>query len=299
MRKTKRLWVALSIALTVFVATPAMAGLQDRGSKIDLMPDPDNYIRLPEVGPASSVTKTPVAPAGETRLYNDGGGLVYQGGTTEAPTIAEEIVLIDHFQDLTFFSGDTSGNSVFLMEWGKRYIVDPHAIATSGLTIPLSGTSAIYPAGVFSEVTGILPWVGPGDHLKTVSVEMAQLGVTGWIGWGNGGVTPVTVWAPVNSAATTYEGNDSAATGFGGSGASPTFISGATHQTLLVTYTLNGLTSTYQVGDVPGVISGATAIVSGASDYELDRLGEWKRWRAYHGSGISIVPVEKNVHNTN
>ena len=64
-------YIMMVILPLLVVALISHAGLQDRSSKIELKPDPHNYIRLPDViTPSDALTGTP--DSGWMWLFNDG-----------------------------------------------------------------------------------------------------------------------------------------------------------------------------------------------------------------------------------
>lgn len=300
--------VSILLMVGCFIGSSVLAGIQDRFSDIDLKPTPDNYIRLPDVQRPSKMfapevrtdpfvnslvagttmpgqtgrTLTSEVPSGEAWLANNGGNLMYKG-EVQLP-LAGRTVLIDSVKDLTFlksgisavptsqYSSD-SGNSVFWLEWGNHYIVDPYQIAYSGGTKnPVQGTTYI----PLTEVSGIFRSVLKDDDRKTITVEIAQTGVTGYAELT--GITPVSLWAPLNSGATSYDGN-------GGNMMSGITIangdSGVTHQTMLLT-TGNGVMQ----------ITGA---LNGGVNRELKKMGDRIIFIANYNAGISVVPISKYI----
>lgn len=295
--------VALFTAIFIvgaFIGSSVIAGVQDRSSDIDLMPAHDNYIRLPDVEepsefipetirtPARGTTYFPTGDLGqlgrtqtreppddETWLANDEGNLMYKGEVQYA--VAGRTVLINSVRDLTFLEGDTTGASVFWMDWGNHYIVDFYAIGRSGGTDePISGTTWVRISGV----SGIFRSVLEKDDQKTVTVEIAQTGETGYVLLQSGN-SIFQAWAPLNSGCTTYVGPG------GDSGATVVREgdSGVTHQTLMVTEDTNGVVPTNTV----------TNVTDGGFDSEVQKLGDWKIWKAQYLAGVSVVPTRKHI----
>ena len=165
-------------------------------------------------------------------------------------------------------SGD-SGASFFWADWGRHYIIDPYSIARSGGTInPIAGTTNINISGISAYLRSVLA----KDDQKTVTFEIAQVGVTGWAHL-RSGTTPVSIWAPLNSGATSYDGN-------GGNMISGITIaegdSGVTHQTFLAGKVLYG------------------NLTGGADFNNVRKLGDIVTYKAQFNSGISVVPVRKH-----
>lgn len=305
------------LIIAAFIGSTVIAGIEDRGSLIDLKPDPDNYIRLPNVGePSDFLRPDPRVEAfvnslvagttnpgqtgrnlyntpadGETWLANDEGNLMYKGEVQLA--VAGRTVVIDSVDDLTFLSSTTSpagpgpnyssdsGASFFWLDWGNHYIVDPYSIAFSGGTNnPIAGTTDVGISGISAIFRSVLE----KDDQKTITIEIAQTGTTGW-GHLRSGTTPITVWAPLNSAVTSYDGNAgnmiSGVTVASGD-------SGVTHQVMQITNTTITAAGTVWTESL-------TTQATGGSDTDLQRLGDKKTWRAHYNSGISVVPVEKTL----
>lgn len=289
------------LIIVAFMGSTVVAGIRDRSSKIDLMPDPQNYIRLPNVDRSSNFLRPEIRTkafvnslvsgttnpgqtgrnlyntpaAGEAWLANDEGNLMYKGEIQLA--IAGKTVVIDSVTDLTALTGETSasGNSIFWMDWGNHYIVDPYSIAFSGGTNnPIAGTTTISISGI----SGIMRSVLEKDDQKTITLEIAQTGATGWAHL-RSGTTPVTVWAPLNSGATTYNATDGGVTGINAGD------SGVTHQSLNVTSNVNG----------SELVNTITNVADGGKDSEVQRMGEWKTWKADYLAGVSVIPVKKYI----
>ncbi|KKL81443.1 hypothetical protein LCGC14_1994730, partial [marine sediment metagenome] len=294
-------WVAMVTALlifTAFIGSTVIAGISDRSSKIDLVKDPHNYIRMPNIGKPSRFLRPDVrtrpfdaaqalvsgttnpgqtgrnqynTPASEEAwLGNDEGNLMYKGEVQLA--IAGRTVIIDSVKDLTTLGGETSasGNSIFFMDWGNHYIVDLWSIAFSGGTdSPVAGTTSFPESGI----SGIFRSVLQKDDQKTITVEIAQTGNTGFVHL-LAGATVFTVWAPLNSGATTYNGDP---------GAGVTNInngdSGVTHQTMMIS---------------PNQI---TNVTDGGVDLSVRFLGDKKTWKAQYLAGVSVIPVEETIVN--
>ncbi|KKK97500.1 hypothetical protein LCGC14_2652110, partial [marine sediment metagenome] len=92
------------------------------------------------------------------------------------------------------------------------------------------------------------------------------------------GDTPFSIWAPLNSGVSSYDGN-------GGNMISGITIaegdSGVTHQTLMRS---------------PDDI---TTVLSGGNDLAVRFLGDKKTWKAQYLAGVSVIPVEESLVNDN
>jgi len=213
---------------------------------------------------------------GVTKFTVDGQGRVNK----------DQIVLIDDINDLHAWTGlaSTTGTSYFVMEWGKHYIVDPWAISNSqSLPCDPAGTTAIPMGGnSWSEVTGILPWLSGESVYKTVTVELAQTGITGYNGLSSG-TTSVSIWAASHPAVTSYGRGDMVALD------STALATGATYQVTVGTYIDLATLQTADASD-PFI----TNISSGGSVYwNLNLPGEQITFKASPvlGSTVSAYPV--------
>ncbi|HDY88059.1 MAG TPA: hypothetical protein ENH82_08110 [bacterium] len=274
-----------------FIGSNVVAGIQDRSSKVDLVPDPNNYIRLPNINKPSNFLRpdprvkvdpitllsgnTPIGqtgrgifnvpPTGEIWLGNDEGNLAIAGKT----------VLIDDIDDLTFLSGG-SGSSIFFMDWGNHYIIDFYSIQFSGGTEnPIAGTTTVRLSGI----SGVFRSVLKKDDQKTITVEIAQT-IPGGDTLLRSGDSIFQVWAPLNSGATIYGGT---------TGSGVTAItqgdSGTTTQTLNITQSENGAV----------VVDSITTVAAGGFDAEVQVLGDSKTWKANYLAGVSVTPIKKSI----
>jgi len=285
--------VSVLLIVVAFIGSNVIAGVQDRSSKVDLVPDPDNYIRLPNIGKPSNFLRpdprvlasppdTPTSgasiflqtgrgifntpPTNEAWLGNDEGNLMYKGEVQLA--IAGKTVLIDDVSDLTFLTGDTSGNSIFWMDWGNHYIVDFYSIQHSGGTnAPVSGTTQINISGI----SGVFRSVLEKDDQKTITVEIAET-ISGGYTLLSSGSSILQIWAPLNSGATVYGGVE-------GSGVTAIVQgdSGTTTQTMWLS---------------PNEI---TTVAAGGYDSSVRYLGDKKTWKAQYLAGVSVVPFNESL----
>lgn len=281
--------------LAAMFGADVLAGIKDRFSKIDLEQAPHNYIRFPDVDARSNFYKdSETAPDGEVWLGNLGGSLSIKG---ELPyPIGEKTVLIDDIDDLQLLSGITteptdSGASIFWLEWGNHYLVDPWAIAVSGLTYPSTGTTQIT---IFSAVSGYLRQVMEEDDEKTITIEYYESGDSGYWNSTLSETTPVYVFMPLNSACTRYSCYDVPVSGV------TSTDSGTTWQSMLITWpksTFPGGNTVFGVHPTLDTFAGSGYYgFSGASYWQLDQVGERVTFKANYGAGISVYPVFERLY---
>ncbi|KKM21156.1 hypothetical protein LCGC14_1638310, partial [marine sediment metagenome] len=224
--------------------------------------------------------------SGYNWIYADENANIYtkdEDGNITA--LSKPIVYINSIDDLTFLTSNTSasdttqyssdsGVSFFWADWGNHYVIDLYAIAHSGGTeFPIAGTTPYTIAGVSAYFRSVLE----EDDGKTITFEIADTGSTGYA-HNLSGDTPFTVAAPLNSGASSYNGN-------GGNMISGQTVlqsdSGVTHQPMLKS---------------PNEVTG---VLNGGFDYDVKVLGDKKTWKAQYNSGVSVVPVEKTIVNAN
>lgn len=121
----------------------------------------------------------------------------------------DNVILINDIADLSE-SPNLSGSSYFQMFPNKTYIVDFHAIATSGAG-NVSGTSAIH---TFSAITAYLPYSGATNSKTTSKVMLAWTNIatgTSSVGTFASGASELQVWpAPFSSGVTYVTGQNAA-----------------------------------------------------------------------------------------
>jgi len=254
-----------------------------------------------------------VSVAGNTnfRVLPNGGIVIYDGSGDTAYYVEHNgrvnyhnIIYIDGTDDLSTWIGNESGESHFVMEAGKEYVVDLWAIATHGCApggVTAMGTSGANVA--FSGVTGVLEPVTIDNDGMTVTVRLglspnttaarAKWSVSGGSGFGIPGVgeentfysgaTAIYVYPPPGSATTIYgfqvlEGNDNTNSAI------------TDYQTALV----------YVSGWTPGIYdnTGAEACKSGLTvartfgSSGITLFGAKQTYRAQYNSGISWMLID-------
>ncbi len=280
MRKLEKLCLAL--ALVMLIALPAQAGVNDRFSDIELGDSGKsrNVIRLPEI---------PTPPGDPTSgwgwIYvDDNGNVITEDSDGNTTALSSPIIYINSIDDLTFLTSGVSANpaagqvpyssdsgvSFFWADWGTHYVIDLYAIAHSGGTlVPISETTAYPIAGVSAYLRSVLE----KDDGKTITFEIAT---DATISTGNtdnsSGDTIFSIWAPLNSGATSYDGN-------GGN-----LISGQT-----VVQSDSGVThQPFRTGKV------TYGTLLGGGDYNsVRKAGDKATFLAQYDSAVSVVPVEK------
>jgi len=171
------------------------------------------------------------------------------------------------FADLTTWPGQASisGQSIFKINPldGNIFRIDPYALI-QGDGAP-GGTTA-FP--ITTDFTGVTI-VGPDSDTYPdyeFKVEVSITGATGFVHLQSGATTVYIVPYP-------------------GSGATAYNAEGTTEpQSILYVYSTIGTTGTYDV-------------LSGGSDWELDRPGESKTFRCQPNSAVSLYPVARQVFN--
>lgn len=216
--------------------------------------------------------------SGQTRFFVDGSGNITaynSSGGVESYSPSSRTVYIDSTDDLSTLSGQasTAGQSYFQTEPGKTYIVDPHAIATTGCAP--GGTSAMG-TGTFSAVSAFLPdastYEGPAYDVRIV---FATIGATGYA-VALTGSTGVQVWPfPGTTGLTAY--------GLPADQYDTAYRSANTPQTLATVYSANGTLGTHRVA-------------SGVSYWEIDKLNESATFGLENGS-VSAFVKERNIVN--
>ncbi|HEC61835.1 MAG TPA: hypothetical protein ENI27_06220 [bacterium] len=285
MRKLGKLFLAL--ALVMLIALPARAGVNDRFSDIELGDSgkSKNVIRLPQI---------PTPPGDPTSGYNwiyadENANIYTEDEDGNITALSKPIVYINSIDDLTFLTSGVSANpaagqvpyssdsgaSFFWADWGKHYIIDPYAIARSGGTeFPVAGTTVISISGISAYFRSVLE----EDDGKTITFEIADAGSPVGNTDNLSGDTPFSIWAPLNSGVSSYDGN-------GGNMISGITVeqgdSGVTHQP-------------FRIGRV------TTSTLSGGGDYNSVRiLGDKATFKAQYNAGVSVVPVERYLETGN
>lgn len=198
-------------------------------------------------------------------------------GNVEAYEPANRIVYITAATQLSSWSGQaaTAGQSIFQMSPGTHYLVDLDAIARSGVTAG-NGVSAFKTAS-FTGVTFIMfdasLYSGPAYDS---TITLVYTGTSTYNG-APSGATMVSVWPfPGNSGLTAY--------GLTVTSYSATYRSSNTPYTMQTEYTANGSTVTNYV-------------LSGASYWELDKIGESATFSSTANSAVSHFVRAKKVSN--
>jgi len=162
-------------------------------------------------------------------IIEDGSGTTLFKISNQGQINNQNIVMIDNIDDLSAWA-DTTGASYFQMEWGKTYIVDPHAIATSNDGSPAGAT--VFANEWASSVSAILPLATATSHKESVTVTWATTGDFA----GGSGVTAVGVWSAPYAGVTAYghlSGQIQNMTGMATSGSSViTVMSGTSSQNI-------------------------------------------------------------------
>lgn len=183
------------------------------------------------------------------------------------------IVVLNKRSQFTTMSGDTSGASVYWGQAGIHYIVDLHAIALSDGNG--TGTTSIT---TFTGVTIFQPQSNAQNKHKTFTVEYGITGTTGYAASVTGTSTVFVFPFPGNTGLTVFgKSSETYATAYRNSN---------TPYVLARNYSVNGTTT-------EDITYG-----SGASDWEINKVGERKTWRLSDaGSQVSAWVIDKRVQN--
>ena len=189
-------------------------------------------------------------------------------GNMEVYQPADKILVINAASQLSTLSGAAAGQSVYQIPGpGVSVLFDLEALANSGVTAG-NGVSA------FKQT----PFVGVSVFLLDATVysgpayDVTVGFVPGATGWSNGlvGATIVSVWPYPGVGATAYN--------------IPGHATGVSPQSMKTEYTTNGAT-------------GTDSIRTGVSYWEINKPGEWAKFRHVANSEVSAFVVEKKVTN--
>ena len=244
-----------------------------------------NYLEIENL-----VAKTIAPASGDTlditaRNFTITGDITIRDGTTVETYIpANRVVRINKASQLSSWSkqAGTAGMSIYQMSPGITYLVDLQAIYLSGVTDG-HGVSA-FNVAAWSGVSFFLPdaatYSGPAYDVTIgiISGSSVYNGASTYAGTvAISGATTVQVWPyPGMAGLTAYHLTPVSY--------ASAYRSGCTPQALLTEYTTNGATSTY-------------GVASGASYWELNRVGEFATFGLENQSGVSAFVRSKKVVN--
>ena len=126
----KYIKLMISVVVSVlFVAIISYAGLQDRSSWIELKPNPDNYIRMPEL---SAAPATPVSGWG--KVYAIGNDIFFKDDAGVATSMIGAALGVGNTLDEAYDQGGAGAGATINADSG------PVIVAGSGADIALQGT---------------------------------------------------------------------------------------------------------------------------------------------------------------